>query len=293
MIASMTGYARSEKTTDDLRIVVEIRAYNSRNLDMVPRLPRDYIGLEDRVKQTVARQIARGRVELYVQIDNRQEQSNAFEVDEGRVRSYIEALNRLFALCRIESAITPELLLAAGNLIHPVENAPDLEAVWVRVEDCLNTTLADLIRMRQTEGAFLAKDLEERLALIESLIDRIAQSAGELAGLYRQKLQDRIAHITRGLVEIDPGRLAQEAAFLADRSDISEEIVRARSHAGQFRKIMRGDEPGGRKLNFLLQEFGREFNTMGSKAADAAMAHFIVDAKSELEKMREQVQNIE
>jgi uncharacterized protein (TIGR00255 family) len=147
--------------------------------------------------------------------------------------------------------------------------------------------------MRKKEGDFIARDFKERLDLIEKTLRQIKRESTDLPGLYQEKLKDRIAALTKNIVEVDPGRIAQEAAFLADRSDISEEIVRARSHLKQFRVIMRAAGPSGRKLNFLLQEFTREFNTMGAKAGNAVVSHMIVGVKTELEKLREQVQNVE
>ena len=147
--------------------------------------------------------------------------------------------------------------------------------------------------MREKEGAFLANDLKQRLGFVEQSLDQIEADATGLVPLYRERLQERITALTKGVVELDAGRIAQEAAILADRSDISEEIVRAESHLKQFRSIMISEEPAGRKLNFLLQEFNREFNTMGVKAGNAEVSHIIVNVKSELEKIREQVQNVE
>ena len=150
-----------------------------------------------------------------------------------------------------------------------------------------------LDQMRQKEGDYTARDLTDRLDFISASIDRIATDSADLLGHYSERLQECIAALTRGTVELDPQRIAQEAAFLADRSDISEEIVRAKSHVHQFRDFMQSDDPAGRKLNFLLQELNREFNTMGSKIGNADVAHVVVDVKAELEKLREQVQNIE
>ena len=158
---------------------------------------------------------------------------------------------------------------------------------------CLQIVLADLDRMRSTEGDFILKDFSARLAFIESGLTQIEAATQGMLSAYQQKLTARIEALTQGALELDPVRIAQEAAFLADRSDISEETVRARSHIEQFRTMLNSDEPAGRKLNFLLQELNREFNTMGAKVGQAAVAHVIVDIKAELEKLREQIQNIE
>jgi uncharacterized protein (TIGR00255 family) len=189
--------------------------------------------------------------------------------------------------------ISIEHLLNMGGIIKPVEHAEPPDSLWATIEDCLMRGLDGLEIMRQKEGDFIAGDLAARLDFIEGCLADIKGDCGALLEQYQERLKERIAALTRETVEIDPGRLAQEAAFLADRSDISEEIVRAESHLTQFRHIMDAAEPGGRKLNFLLQELNREFNTIGSKIGHAETSHKIVDIKSELEKIREQIQNIE
>jgi uncharacterized protein (TIGR00255 family) len=183
--------------------------------------------------------------------------------------------------------------MSVGGIIKPVETVTEAESIWPVIKGCLTVALDDLETMQKKEGDFIAGDLLKRLDYIEDCIGEIEHDSGELLYHYQQRLRERISALTREIVELDPGRLAQEAAFLADRSDISEEIVRAKSHIQQFRHIMDSEEPGGRKLNFLLQELHREFNTMGSKIGQADTSHRIVDVKSELEKIREQIQNVE
>jgi uncharacterized protein (TIGR00255 family) len=178
-------------------------------------------------------------------------------------------------------------------MIRPVDMLDNTETVGEAVEVCLNQALADLDIMRCKEGEFIARDLFARLDLIEGGLAEIRDNSANLIERYQERLMDRIAVLTKETVDIDPTRLAQEAAYLADRSDISEEIVRAESHIDQFRQIMESTEAGGRKLNFLLQELHREFNTIGSKIGHAETAHRVVEVKAELEKIREQIQNVE
>jgi uncharacterized protein (TIGR00255 family) len=178
-------------------------------------------------------------------------------------------------------------------MVQALEVEKDMDAVWPQLELCLKTAMADLDAMRRVEGDNMAHDFRQRLDAIETMLEQIGDQAAQLPEMVSQRLKERIDALTHGVVEIDPARIAQEAALLADRSDISEEIVRATSHIQQFRALMADDTPAGRPLNFLLQEFNREFNTMGSKSGQAAMSHIIVTVKSELEKMREQVQNVE
>nr|WP_054702277.1 DUF1732 domain-containing protein [Desulfosarcina cetonica] len=186
-----------------------------------------------------------------------------------------------------------ETILAAGGMIQAVEAEKDLDAIWQELLPCLSAALSDLDAMRRVEGDNLAEDFRQRLDGIAVMLAKIEAQADQVPALARQRLVERIEALTRGIVEIDETRISQEAALLADRSDISEEIVRAKSHIQQFRSLMADDAPAGRPLNFLLQEFNREFNTMGAKSGKAAMSHTIVAVKSELEKLREQVQNVE
>jgi uncharacterized protein (TIGR00255 family) len=169
-----------------------------------------------------------------------------------------------------------------------------MEAYWPAFKNCINEAITNLIAMRKQEGNFLEADIFFRLNGIEECIERIQKESSDLLSHYQQRLKDRITALTKGIIEIDPGRIAQEAAFLADRSDISEEIVRVASHIKHFRTIMDSAEPAaGRKLNFLVQELNREFNTMGSKTNHSNVSHIIVELKSDLEKIREQLQNVE
>jgi uncharacterized protein (TIGR00255 family) len=183
--------------------------------------------------------------------------------------------------------------VGVGGVLKTVQPKADLDAAWSALEGCLSQALDGLDAMRATEGRNLAVDLGARIDALEAALGDISRKSAGVAALYQERLKERIMNLTQGLVDIDPARMAQEAAFLADRADISEEIVRAGSHLSQFRSIMDGAEPGGRKLNFLLQELNREFNTMGSKISNAAAGHVVVEVKAELEKIREQIQNVE
>jgi len=293
MIKSMTGFAAAEKTDGEITVSADMRAYNSRHLDIVLRIPPSYMVLEDKMKGLVAERIARGRVEVKIKIKDESEQALAFEIDQPRAKAIHSALGQLKKEFNLGSDISIEHLLNLGGILKPVEPADKPDSLWTTIKDCLIQGLDALEIMRQKEGDFIAGDLSARLDFIEGCLAEIKGDSGALLQQYQERLKERIAALTRETVEIDPGRLAQEAAFLADRSDISEEIVRAESHVTQFRHIMDAEEPGGRKLNFLLQELNREFNTIGAKIGHAATSHKIVNIKSELEKVREQIQNIE
>lgn len=293
MIKSMTAFARGEATRGEMTATVEIRAYNSRHLDVALKLPHGYQALEERLNALVASRLTRGRIELRVGVEERGEASVAFEVDVQKAASYHAALRRLKEDLALEGGISLDLVAAAGGIVKASETPKNIEACAPLVEACVSAALDDLEDMRQREGAFIAVDFDARLARLEELVAAIEDKADGLLPYYQERLKERIAALSRGVTEIDATRIAQEAAILADRSDISEELLRARSHIEQFRTIMAGDEASGRKLNFLLQEFNREFNTMGSKTGKAAIAYLVVEAKAELEKLREQVQNVE
>lgn len=293
MIRSMTAYAGNELTTHRMRVELEIRGYNSRHLDISMKLPPGCQFLEEKIRTLISEEVTRGRIELKLSLSSEEEQRETFAINWEIAEGYHEALTRLQKRFNLTEAIPLSLLAAKSGLIEPAKPEIDPEAAWEAVEKALRQGLEALNEMKAHEGRHTAEDMENRLAVIEGHIQSIEERASELLASYQQRLAERIQTLTRGLVEIEPSRIAQEAAFLADKSDISEEISRARSHLDQFRQLMQVPEPAGRPLNFLLQEFNREFTTMGSKAGNADIAHIIVSAKTELEKIREQVQNIE
>ena len=289
----MTAFASHELSQDDIMVAVEIRSFNSRHLDLALRLTSGYAALEEKVKHQINAAVTRGRIEARIQIKDQTESTVGYEVDWDRARSYVVIAEKLKNTFQLASSLSIEHLAAVPGIIQSVERTFDVENHWPILSRCLQTTLSDLDKMRCAEGEFILKDFNVRLALIESGLIQIENATTGLQSAYREKLTSRIEALTKGVLELDPARIAQEAAFLADRSDISEEIVRAHSHIEQFRGMLVSEEPAGRKINFLLQELNREFNTMGAKVGQASIAHVIVDIKAELEKLREQIQNIE
>lgn len=293
MMKSMTAYARAEKTEKEINVSAEIRSYNSRYLDIALRTSHGYTALEEKIKSLVADKVSRGRIEVNLQINDDSDEACAFEVNISRARAYYESLVQLKDQLDLNSEISIDLLVREGSVLRPAEPARDMEAIGSVVADCINAAMIDLVAMRQKEGDFISLDISSRINTIKKSVHEIEKESRDLLFYYQQRLKDRIAVLTKGMVEIDTDRIAQEAAFLADKSDISEEIVRATSHIKQFLVIMDAKEPAGRKLNFLLQELNREFNTMGSKTEKASVSHMVVAVKSELEKIREQLQNVE
>ena len=293
MIKSMTGFAAAETFDGDITVSADIRAYNSRHLDIVLRMPSNYVALEEKIKGLIARRVVRGRLEVKIQIKHEKEGMVTFEIDWVRAKAMHAALAQLKAKLNLKNDISVEHLLGAGGIVKPVETMDESGGIWLALHSCLTRALDDLENMRRQEGDFIAGDLILRLDFIAKCLSEIKRDSENLLDHYQDRLRERIAALIQETIELDPGRLAQEAAYLADRSDISEEIVRAESHVKQFRQIMASDEPAGRKLNFLLQELHREFNTIGSKIGHADISHRVVDMKAELEKIREQIQNVE
>jgi uncharacterized protein (TIGR00255 family) len=293
MMKSMTAYARAEKTADEINVSTEIRSYNSRHLDVSLRIMHGYNVLEEKIKALIIEKIDRGRIEVSLQINDGSDEAYNFEINIPKARAYYDRLIQLKEQLDLHSEITVDLLVREGGVIRSVEIDRDMDAVWPVVRDCVDEALINLVEMRKKEGEFIALDITGRINRIEKSILLIEKESSDLLYHYQQRLKERIVALTRDMVEIDPERITQEAAFLAGKSDISEEIVRVASHIKQFRTIMKSEEPAGRKLNFLLQELHREFNTMGSKTEKAHVSHTIVEVKSELEKIREQLQNVE
>ena len=289
----MTGYAGSDLSTDTLNVSIEIRGYNSRHLDVALKLYHRYAVLEEKIKKAISESIARGRIELRVNISESIENMEVFSINESMANAYYDALVQLKNKYQLNPEIPLELLSNKNGIIETADPEINPDEIWQVLKKCLNSALSDFDTMKINEGTSLKADLEQRLGFIEDCITNIETKTDGLLSIYQDKLKMRITALTQGMVEIDPARIAQEAAFIADKSDISEELVRAKSHLKQFRELMGAKDPCGRPLNFLLQEFNREFNTMGSKAGDAEIAHIIVSAKTELEKIREQIQNVE
>ncbi len=295
MIKSMTAYGEKSLQAGELLVSVEIKTYNSRYLDTTVRLPGRYRQLEKDIKQLVTDHVGRGRVELTVTIQNNGggEADHWFEVDQARAESYYRVLLQLKETFQLSGEIPIELLARGEGVIRAVEPAVSVDDDWPYISEAVREALAKVNEMRQQEGAQLAEDFEKRLFSIEKLVKDIKKQAREVYEAYYHRLKERIEILTDGLAVLDEGRIAQEAALYADKADITEEIVRAESHVEQFRKAMASEDACGRKLSFLLQEFNREFNTMGAKIGDPDISEKVVAAKTELEKLREQIQNIE
>lgn len=293
MIKSMTAFAKAVHAQEAVTAEVVIRSYNSRHLDFAVYLPDLCQGFEEEIKKIVTRYHQRGRMEIRVTVQDDTSPPERFEVDAAKAEAYFKALAQIQQRLGLSEAPKLDHVLTARNLIVPVPEEPDRLLLWQALSRAVEKAAQELDRMRQAEGTLLEKDLTARLDAIENQMVRVKEQAKEIPVLYKKRLEDRLERLTAGQEKVDPIRLAQEVALLADRSDVSEEMVRISSHIHQFRKVMNADRSQGQTLNFLIQEFNREFNTIGSKAGNAALSHMVVDLKSLLEKIREQVQNIE
>jgi uncharacterized protein (TIGR00255 family) len=292
MIKSMTGYGRGEWQGDGKKLGVEVRSVNHRYFDFSIRLPRRLNPLETQVRNLLRQRLSRGRIEVLVQLDESAQPGQKLELDLSLARDIYLALKALQENLGIPGEVRLETMAGFRDIFGRREVETDLEKEWECLRAALEGALSGLESMRGEEGIKLREDFRGRLTAIENMIQQIEEKAPLALRACRDRLAQRVQELSGGL-EIDETRLAQEVAFLAERSDITEELVRLRSHLGQFRDLLGRPEPAGRKLEFLLQEINREANTIGSKANEAAISHVVVEIKSELEKLREQVQNVE
>jgi uncharacterized protein (TIGR00255 family) len=296
VVRSMTGYGAAEVEAQTGRWWVEVRSTNHRFLEVVVRLPRDLGALEDRVRAAVAGRVRRGRVEVLVR-EEATGRARSVTVDTELARQYAQALETLRRELGIQDSLNLAALLALPEVVRLEEVRPDVELAWQALRTGLDQALDSLVRMREAEGAHLAEDLAARVARVEEWVEEVSRRAEELPRVYAQRLRERVAELVRALgVERPPdeARLAMEVAAFADRCDVREELVRLRSHLHQARALLHASDGAvGRKLEFLLQEMQREVNTVGSKAGDLDVTRAVLEMKSELEAIREQVQNVE
>ncbi len=293
MIKSMTGYGRAKKELGGRNILVELKSVNNRYLDLTVKLPKLFGFLEEKIKSYItARGISRGKVEIYVGIDILEEIGTSVEIDRAYTKSYIDALKTLAAEFGLPDDITV-MKVAENRDVFSVKKADeDMEREWANVLPVLEEAANAFVLSREREGANMKADILSKKANIESMVASIAPlSKADVEGQY-EKLEARIKQLL-GDVSVDEGRLITECALVADKIAIDEELVRLSSHFEAFAEIVESDEPVGRKLDFLLQEINRETNTIGSKASNIEIARIVVQIKSELEKIREQIQNIE
>jgi uncharacterized protein (TIGR00255 family) len=292
MLKSMTGFGRAEGDTTLGKVFVESRSVNHRYCDINIKLPKRLTLFENRMKEMIRSQVSRGRIDVSFRLENSGEEKVQLSVDLDLAKQYYRVLHELKEKLQLKDDITLNLLAGAKDLIMAKEEIGDLEPYWQEVLRILEQSLKNMDDMKRLEGESLAHDLKQRLESIAEQFQMIKQQFPSRLETTLSRLHDRLRSLLEGM-EVDPSRFQQEIAFLAERTDITEEIVRAGSHLAQFRTLLEGIEPVGRKMDFLLQEIHREVNTVSAKANDAEISQRVVEIKSELEKIREQVQNIE
>ena len=288
----MTGFGRSEIQAGNRVWTTELRCVNNRFLEVKIKLPKGYCALEDRVRKLVATYLQRGRVDLVVNVSGDFSDLMQVNVNIELARTYKNALVQLGQDLAIKGDADLTFLASLPDVLVREQKNEDLEGVWMLLSRSVEEAIVHCETMRQQEGNTLLVDLAGRLDIFSKVLEQVADAIPELLVQRKSLLQERLEKLL-GNVQIDPMRLAQEVVILADKTDVTEEIVRLRSHMQQFRSSLVEDGAVGRKLDFLVQEFLREVNTLASKISDAHLAHLAVELKSELEKMREQIQNIE
>lgn len=292
MIASMTGFGAGVCRDNGIEASAEVRSFNNRFLEVSVHLPRFLAGRDQQVKEIVRRRVARGRVNVSISVKMENSSCFGLKVDLEMARAYKELLQRLNEELALQDQVRLDHFVGLPDLFSPEGDQEYAEAAWGVVERALADALQQMVQMRLQEGAELRKDLEKRIALLEDKLNQIETLSQQRTPEMMRRLRARV-QVLLAEVPVDEARLAQEVAILADRMDVTEECVRFHSHNKLFLASMDGEEPSGRRLNFLLQEMQREANTIGAKAADADISHLVVQLKDEVEKMREQVQNIE
>ena len=292
MIKSMTGYGIARDTLADLEITVELKSVNNRFLDTSVRLPRSFLFAEDAVKSAVQSHISRGKVDVFVTVDFSGAGDMTVKVNEPLLRGYIDAIRHISEEYSLPNDITAMSVSRFPDVMLVEKAEMDTEAIAEGITRVAEAALRDFDTMRLREGDKLKADVLSRLETIEALVSQVEAESPQTVAAYRKRLEQKMQEVL-GASGIDENRILAEAAIFADHIAVDEETVRLRSHISQLRTMLDGPSPIGRKIDFLIQEFNREANTIGSKCQSSAIAHVVLDLKSEIEKIREQIQNIE
>lgn len=292
MIKSMTGYGRSQETVDGMSITVELKSVNSRYLEFSPRVYKGYSFLEEKLKSYVQSVISRGKVECSVQIDSLQTDDVIVQVNESLALGYVNAVKELSEKFSLENDFKVSDLAMRSDIFSVRKSPADEDKIWSCFKNVFDKAVVNFVKMREAEGEKLRADILSRADLIISFVERIEERSPQTVKEYNDKLLERVRQLL-GDNTVDESRLLTEVAVFADKIAVAEETVRLRSHIDQLRIFMDSQEPIGRKMDFLVQEINREANTIGSKASDIEIARIVIDIKAEVEKIREQIQNIE
>lgn len=292
MVRSMTGYGRGQDVVNGYSVVVEIKSVNHRFFEYSSRIPRGYGFLDDKLKLYLQQRINRGKVDVFLQIHAVETAGSEVTVDHGLAESYLNALQELVARYNLRDDVSATALSRYPDVLTVRQAEVDEDVVWSAVQSVLDVALTRFIEMRQTEGARMREDVLSRAATIRQAVAVVEEHSPETVRAHMEKVETRIRELLDG-VPLDEARLLNEAAVFADKVAVAEETVRLNSHLDQLEQLLNSDEAVGRKLDFLVQEINRETNTIGSKCSDLNLTRIVVDIKAEIEKIREQIQNIE
>ena len=292
MIKSMTGYGSAKLSEDDITVSVELRSVNNRYLETSVRIPRTFLALEDEIKNTVKEHISRGKVDLFVTIDSSAADTIAVTVNGKLAEAYVNALRQMSETYELPFDLTSAALARMPDVLSVEKEETENERITRVLHEALKVALDDFDAMRCREGKKLQADVASRIETIEETVSVIEKAAPETVALYRARLEQKLQEVLQSK-DIDENRILTEAAVFADRIAVDEELVRLRSHIAQMKGFLEEGSPIGKKMDFLIQEFNREANTIGSKCQNSGIAHVVVDLKAEIEKIREQIQNIE
>ena len=292
MIKSMTGYGRYSDSIDGFEISFEIRSVNNRYLDTNIRLPRIYGYLEEKIKKAIQKKAARGKVDAFLTVERPAGETAEIVLDEALAAQYVGALRKIAANHGLRDDISVSSVARFSDIFSKKVKEDDEDAVWNAVETVMEKALDAFLAMREKEGENLFRDLDARLDKMEQILEQIKAHSATALAEYREKLETRLKEYLAD-TQIDESRLLTEVGIIADKIDTGEEITRLGSHIGQFRKLIRQDTPSGRTMDFLTQELNREVNTIGSKCSQLEVTALVIEAKNEIERIREQIQNIE
>lgn len=292
MVKSMTGFGRYKEVIEGRDILCEVKSVNSRYLDTIIKMPKLYSPLEDRIRQLAAGYISRGKLEIFITVESITGEKIDLSINREYLDSYIRLLNEIKNEYELSGDITLAMVAAKNEVFVARKVDEDLEAVWLAIEKVAREAFEQLTEMRIREGAKLENDILGNLSELENIKEKIAVRAPESLRTSNERMKARVAELLAG-VPVDESRLLTECAVYADKTDINEELARLDSHFAQFKAILNEKQPAGRKLDFLVQELNREINTIGSKACDTEIARCVIDAKCAIERIREQIQNIE
>lgn len=292
MIKSMTGFGRDRRVIGEREILVEIRSVNSRYFEFSSKIPRSYQFLEDKIKGLVKEKVSRGKVEYSLSVYNIQGKETAVAVNTLVVENYVNALRETGEKLNLKDTLSLDSIFNMADAFTIVRPDVDEEELWAAVKEVTEAAIDNFISMRETEGEKMKADVLEKLSNVEQMIEKVCEISPDTVKNYRERLLEKMNEILEDK-QISEQRILLEAGIFAEKTAIDEETVRLKSHFSQMRSMVETDEPVGRKLDFLVQEINREINTIGSKAQDLRITGIVVDAKSEVEKIREQIQNIE